>query len=416
MLVIIEAWLIEHGIASNYLTFATLTLGSVIILVLCAMSFYLTRHQLLIRVEKVVQKSRNTWDNVLAENHVFVRISLLLPLLLLLFLIPIFILADNVYYNFLQIAAKIAITFQVARCLTALLNVINSVSKNTARDRYLPLNATIQVVKLVVYLIATILAISLILGESPLYLLSGLGALTAVLLLVFQDTIKGLVASIQISANRMLAPGDWIEIPHYGADGDVLEIGLNTVKVQNFDNTVTTVPTYALISGSFKNWRDMFNSGGRRIKRTIIIDVASIAFSQPDDIEKQSKINLLSHYLTEKKQVIAAHNDTLGENASLPINQRQLTNIGTFRAYIEAYLHQHDKVNSQMTCMVRQLQATPSGLPLELYFFSVDQNWVNYEKIQADIFDHLYAMAPQFHLRIFQHPSGNDWRKRDETC
>jgi miniconductance mechanosensitive channel len=269
------------------------------------------------------------------------------------------------------------------------------------------------VIKLVVYLITTILAISFVLGKSPLYLLSGLGALTAVLLLVFQDTIKGLVASIQISANRMLAPGDWIEIPHYGADGDVLEIGLNTVKVQNFDNTVTTVPTYALISGSFKNWRDMFNSGGRRIKRTIIIDVASIEFSRQDDIDKQSSINLLTHYLTEKKQAITQHNDTLGINSDNQINQRQLTNIGTFRAYIEAYLQQHDKVNSQMTCMVRQLQATPSGLPLELYFFSVDQNWVNYEKIQADIFDHLYAMAPQFHLRIFQHPTGNDWRKRD---
>jgi miniconductance mechanosensitive channel len=413
MLILIESWLLGHGISSNYLVLATNFVGSMCILFLCATSFYLTRHQLLVRVEKLVKNSRNTWDNVLAENHVFIRITLLFPYLILLFLIPIFIIPDNTYFHFLQVIAKIAIIFQVARILSALLNVVNNISKKTARDRYLPLNATIQVIKLVVYLIATILAISFVLGKSPLYLLSGLGALTAVLLLVFQDTIKGLVASIQISANRMLAPGDWIEIPHYGANGDVLEIGLNTVKVQNFDNTVTTVPTYALISGSFKNWRDMFNSGGRRIKRTIIIDVASIEFSRQDDIDKQSSINLLTHYLTEKKQAIAQHNNTLGINSDNQINQRQLTNIGTFRAYIEAYLQQHDKVNSQMTCMVRQLQATPSGLPLELYFFSVDQNWVNYEKIQADIFDHLYAMAPQFHLRIFQHPTGNDWRKRD---
>jgi len=413
MLTFISTWLTEQGIPSQYLALASLSVGSSIIFLLCAISFYLTRYQLLVIIEKVVLNSRNTWDDLLAENKVFSRIALLFPFLVLLFLLPIFILPDSTYYQFLLVMAKVGITFQVARSLSALLNVVKNVSKQTARERYLPLNATLQVVKLVVYLVATILAISFILGESPLYLLSGLGALTAVLLLVFQDTIKGLVASIQISANRMLAPGDWIEIPQYGADGDVLEIGLNTVKVQNFDNTVTTVPTYALISGSFKNWRDMFNSGGRRIKRTIIVDIGSIEFSNTEQIHELSQINLLKDYLAEKQQAIETYNQELGVDAKKQANQRQLTNVGTFRAYIEAYLKQHDKVHHGMTCMVRQLSATATGLPLELYFFSNDQKWVNYEAIQADIFDHLYAMAPQFNLRIFQHPSGDDWRKRN---
>jgi len=288
--------------------------------------------------------------------------------------------------------------------------VIKSLYKQTAQERYLPLNASIQVIKLVIYLIATILAISIVLDRSPIYLFSGLGALTAVLLLVFQDTIKGLVASIQISANRMVAPGDWIEIPTYGADGDVLEIGLNTVKVKNFDNTVTTVPTYALMSGSFKNWRDMFNSGGRRIKRTISIDISSIAFHDSNQLAQLTHIKLISDYLDVKQQEISlTSNDSTDIHS---INNRQLTNIGTFRAYIEAYLQQHDKVHHQMTCMVRQLSATPTGLPLELYFFSNDQNWINYEKIQADIFDHLFAMVPIFDLKVFQHPTGYDWRQQ----
>lgn len=210
----------------------------------------------------------------------------------------------------------------------------------------------------------------------------------------------------------MLAPGDWIEIPQYGADGDVLEIGLSTVKVQNFDRTVTTVPTYALISGSFKNWRDMFASGGRRIKRTMIVDISSISFYSEEQIQALAHIQLIKSYLSSKQLELAEYNQKHGLEKDDLVNQRQLTNIGTFRAYIEAYLKQHDKVHHQMTCMVRQLPAAATGLPLELYFFSNDQNWVNYENIQADIFDHLYAMAPIFNIRIFQHPSGNDWRQR----
>ena len=409
MLAIIMQWLSDNGISQSNLELTTMLVGSTCLFVLCAASYYLAKHELLILVHKIVVRSQNTWDDLLLEHHVFNRIALTLPYLLLLFLVPIFSLPDTLYQQFLFTLAKVAICFQVARSISSLLNVVKSIYQSKASERYLPLNSTIQVIKLLVYLVATILSISYILDRSPLYLLSGIGALTAVLLLVFQDTIKGLVASIQISANKMVAPGDWIEIPQYGADGDVLEIGLSTVKVQNFDRTVTTVPTYALISGSFKNWRDMFNSGGRRIKRALYIDISSIHFYNQEQIEALEKIRLLVSYLSEKNTQLNAHAQKY-DLAPTDVNSRQLTNIGTFRAYIEAYLKQHEKVHHEMTCMVRQLPPTASGLPLELYFFSNDQNWVNYENIQADIFDHLFAMANLFDLRLFQHPSGSDWR------
>jgi len=411
MYTLIISWLTEQGVTPDKLALSALLAGLSVTFIVCAISYYITKYKLLSLVGKIVSRSQNQWDDLILEHHVFERIALLLPLIVFWFLIPQLIAPETITRHFLLVFAKIAICFQIARTIGSMLNVIKSLYCQKAKERYLPLNATIQVIKLVVYLVATILSISYILDKSPIYLLSGLGALTAVLLLVFQDTIKGLVASIQISANKMLAPGDWIEIPKYGADGDVLEIGLNTVKVQNFDRTVTTVPTYALISGSFKNWRDMFSSGGRRIKRTITVDIRSIRFYQNNDIEHLQQIKLLAPYLEQKKHELTDYNKQNQLSNNDRFNQRQLTNVGTFRAYIEAYLKQHDKVHQEMTCMVRQLPATSTGLPLELYFFSSDQNWINYEAIQADIFDHLYAMATQFDIRIFQHPSGYDWQQ-----
>ncbi len=409
---LLSTWLSQQGIETQYLSLVTNLLGTLIIVCIAALSYYLAKYQVLKVVKKVILRTKNTWDDLLLEHNVFTHLVLLVPFIVILILTPMMLTADESLAKLINIIAKVAICFQVANTISAFLNVVKSIYRQSAKQRYIPLNSAIQVIKLVVYLVATILALSYILDRSPIYLLSGLGALTAVLLLVFQDTIKGLVASIQISANRMVAPGDWVEIPQYGADGDVLEIGLNTVKIQNFDKTVTTVPTYALISGSFKNWRDMFNSGGRRIKRTITIDIASIEFYNQEQIDQLNKITLITGYLNAKQNELnqnkCVHNMT---NDTEVINARQLTNIGTFRAYIEAYLKQHDKVHHQLTCMVRQLAATDTGLPLELYFFSNDQNWVNYEGIQADIFDHLFAMAPHFGLRIFQHPTGYDWQK-----
>jgi len=407
---LIENWLTAQGVTESYLPLASIVTGCVLMLLLSGISYYIAKHQVLSFVHRLIISSKNTWDDLLLEHNVLSRTALLIPILIVLFLTPLLIPEGSILRAFFIVFAKVAICFQVARCISAILNVVKHLYQHTAADKYLPLNSAVQVIKLAVYLVATILALSYILDRSPIYLLSGLGALTAVLLLVFQDTIKGLVASIQISVNKMLAPGDWVELPQYGADGDVIEIGLNTVKVRNFDMTVTTIPTYALISGSFKNWRDMFNAGGRRIKRTLIIDVSSIRFYQADEIQALGSMPLLKDYLSTKQVELADANNNANN-----ISPRQLTNVGTFRAYIESYLRQHDKVNQDMTCMVRQLEATEAGLPLELYFFSKDQNWVRYEGIQADIFDHLFAMAPQFGLRIFQHPSGHDWQQAGQS-
>lgn len=406
---IISFWLLEQGVNEKHLASATLAVGLAVIFCIASISFYLTKFQLLKFVNNLIIRSRNKWDDALIEHHVLNRMALMVPYVLVLFFSPLVLMPKSAASTALVLLAKVLLTFQIARCLSALLNVSRSIYKETAKQKYLPLNAIIQVIKLALYLVTTIIVVSLIIDRSPVYLLSGLGALTAVLLLVFQDTIKGLVASIQISANKMVVAGDWIELPKYGADGDVIEIGLSTVKIENFDKTVTTVPTYALISDSFKNWRNMYHTGARRIKRTLIIDIASIDFYSIEKIDFLSNSTLLENYLNEKKQVLAQ--GAQNEPAELAkINSRQLTNVGTFRAYIELYLQQNANIRDDLTCMVRQLPATASGLPLEIYCFANTSEWAKYEGIQADIFDHLFAIAPQFDLRVFQHPSGFDWQ------
>ncbi|MCW8866104.1 MAG: mechanosensitive ion channel family protein, partial [Colwellia sp.] len=333
---LITTWLIEQGVNDEYLETSATAFGLLIILIMSAVSYYLAKNQILNVVHKLIIKTKNTWDDALIEHNVFARLALLLPFILILFLTPIFFPNKLLLADLLVLFAKIFLTFQIAHCVSALLNVSKSLYRETAKQKYLPLNAIIQVIKLAVYLVATIVIVSLILGRSPIYLLSGLGALTAVLILVFQDTIKGLVASIQISANKMVVAGDWIELPKYGADGDVIEIGLNTVKVENFDKTITTVPTYALISDSFKNWRNMYHTGARRIKRTLIIDIGSIDFYSLEKVDFLANTHLLKTYLTDKKQQLEADNSKIEQtNHHHKIDTRQLTNVGTFRAYIE---------------------------------------------------------------------------------
>jgi miniconductance mechanosensitive channel len=412
---LIKTWLIEQGVNASYIETSAIGIGLFIILFISFISYYIAKNYLLNIVNKLIVKSKNTWDDALIEHNVLGRITVLLPLILVLFLTPIILPNDVLLTNLLVLIAKVLLAFQIAQSISALLNVGNSLYRESAKQRYLPLNSIIQVIKLVIYIVTMIIVIALIIDRSPVYLLSGLGALTAVLLLIFQDTIKGLVASIQISANKMVVAGDWIELPKYGADGDVIEIGLSTVKVQNFDKTITTVPTYALISDSFKNWRNMYHTGARRIKRTLIIDIASIDFYSLEKIDFLVNTNLLKTYLTDKKQQLAEEHESLDSNVVqdeklTKINMRQLTNIGTFRAYIEMYLNQNNHIKNDLTCMVRQLPASSSGLPIEIYCFANTTDWVAYEAIQADIFDHLFAIAPYFDIRVFQHPSGHDWK------
>ncbi|VDZ51934.1 Miniconductance mechanosensitive channel [Serratia odorifera] len=267
-----------------------------------------------------------------------------------------------------------------------------------------------QGIKLVAAILIGIAIVSLLMGKSPLLLLSGLGAMTAVLMLVFKDPILGLVAGIQLSANDMLKIGDWLEMPKYGADGAVTDIGLTTVKVRNWDNTITTIPTYALISDSFKNWRSMSESGGRRIKRSINIDTTSVHFLSEQEQQRLNRNPLLLQYLNGKAQELNEYNRQKQWDLSSPLNGRRLTNLGTLRAYLEAYLRAHPDIHQEMTLMVRQLAPTPEGLPLEIYAFTNTTVWAKYESIQADIFDHILAVIGEFDLRIHQTPTGNDMR------
>ncbi|RYF00849.1 MAG: mechanosensitive ion channel [Comamonadaceae bacterium] len=272
----------------------------------------------------------------------------------------------------------------------------------------------VQLGKLLLALVGAIVIVAALVDRSPLLLLSGLGAMSAVLMLVFKDTILSFTAGLLLSTNDMLRVGDWIEMPQVGADGFVIDIALHTVKIQNWDKTITTVPTWRLMSESYRNWRGMFGSGGRRIKRTLRLDTASIRFLEPDDMNRLSRIALLQPYMEGKRREVsetnAAVHARLGPQAAEPANQRRLTNIGTFRAYVDAYLRAHPGIHQDMTLMVRTMEPTPEGAPVELYCFTATTAWVEYEAIQGDVFDHLLAILPEFGLRAYQSPSGSDIR------
>lgn len=309
-----------------------------------------------------------------------------------------------------QNVATAFIMLMVAMAISAFFNIIDTIYHRRPEARMKPIKGYVQVVKIAVYVIAALLMIATLVDRSPLILLSGLGAMAAVLILVFQDTLLSLVAGIQISSTDMVRVGDWIEMPGQNADGDVIEIALHTVKVQNFDRTITTVPIRKLVTDPFKNWRGMQESGGRRIKRSLYLDQTSVSFLSPEHQERLEEFGHLETYLKHKRDELAEWNAKLGARARVPANTRRSTNLGTFRAYVDNYLRNHPGVHKGMTIMVRQLQPGPEGLPLEIYCFTNTVAWVQYEGIQADIFDHLIAILPEFGLRVFQNPSGNDLR------
>ncbi len=294
--------------------------------------------------------------------------------------------------------------------LFSLLDAFQNLMRQRANRIQFPFHGVIQTIKLIASVLIVIVAVSVLMGESPLILLSGLGALSAVLMLIFKDPILGLVAGIQLSANNMLSVGNWLEMPKYGADGDVIEIALTTVKVQNWDKTITTIPTYALISDSFKNWRGMSEAGGRRIKRSIFVNTNDIRFLTEADLNRLKKADLLGKYLTEKLAAIDRSNQDSKADMSSLINGRRLTNIGTLRGYLASYLSNHPRIKQDMTLMVRQLDPTSTGLPIQIYAFTNTTKWAEYEGIQSDIFDHVFAILPEFGLRAHQAPTGADVR------
>jgi miniconductance mechanosensitive channel len=315
-------------------------------------------------------------------------------------------LLDEVYTLVTNVAQAL-IVISVAMAIVRALAYANELYERLPRSKNRPIKGFVQVVKILVLCGAAIITISVLIDQSPLLLLSGLGAITAVLLLVFKDTILSLVASVQLTSNDMLRVGDWIEMPAMNADGDVIDISLHTVKVQNFDKTITTIPTHRLVSDAYRNWRGMSEAGGRRIKRALTLDQNSIRFLSDDEVASLKRFRVLRDYLAAKKEEIAAWNESelAGEDA---VNARRITNIGTLRAYIIGYLKSHPEIDDNFTLLVRQLPPGPEGLPIEVYCFTATTNWGEYERIQADIFDHLLAILPEFDLRIFQEPSGSD--------
>ena len=363
-------------------------------------------------IRKVANRSKSTWDNDLVEKKVFDRLSHVAPALIIYALAPSFIKENDAVVAVLTKFSYAYIALVGAAVVDALLSFVVLRAKKTPALADKPVNSWVQVVKIMVWLFAVIVIIATLLDKSPWALLGGLGALTAVLMLVFKDSIMGLVASIQISALNLVRVGDWVEIPKYGTDGDVIEISLNTIRVQNWDKTISSVPTYALISDGFKNWRGMSESGGRRIKRSVRIDLNSIGFLDDSAFDKLTKVQALTPYLKQRKQEITEWNATQDIDNTNHANGRRLTNVGTFRAYLESWLAANPSINKDMTFLVRQLASDEFGLPIEIYIFSGEQRWAQYEGIMADIFDHVFAVLPEFNLRPYQRPAGADFNNR----
>tara|TARA_R110002096_G_scaffold4501_25_gene21215 strand:- start:16921 stop:18342 length:1422 start_codon:yes stop_codon:yes gene_type:complete len=360
----------------------------------------------------LIKKSEITWDDAFVRSRALKWLAHLLPALVVLILGQI-LLTDPFpqLAAFVQSAAKLYLIVVGVLVINAFLNGLGLITRKSKVGDDIPLDSLVQVSKLLLFVTAILVTVATLTGRDILKILAGMGAFAAVLMLVFKDAILGLVAGIQLAANRMIRPGDWIEMPKHGADGNVIAVGLTTVKVQNWDKTITTLPTYSLISDSFKNWRGMDESRGRRIKRSLFIDMNTVKLCSEPMLERLSRIEYIEDYMEEKNQEIAEWNKTHVVDPDDVVNSRRLTNLGTFRAYILAYLKNHPVINQEMTLLVRQLAPGEHGLPIEIYCFSSDKRWVNYEDVQSDIFDHLIAIAPEFDLRIFQTPSGADLRQ-----
>ena len=377
-----------------------------IVIAISILLYLITRYIILKSISRVFKKTSTDLDDVLIEKGVLNRLSYFIPLIFIYNLKDLLAVYDIVDRILISLIALILIS-----TINAFINALNDIYyKSQYSDRF-NIKSYIQILKLFVNIFGIITIIALLTGKSPVYFLSGLGALTAVLMLVFKDTILSLVSSIQISSNDLFKIGDWVEAPQFGADGDVIDIALHSVKIQNWDKTVSIIPTHKLTDSSFKNWRGMSDSGGRRIKRAIKIDMNSIKFCDNSMIEKFKKFKVISNYINQKLSEIEKHNIDNNINEEGLINGRSLTNIGTFRAYVEEYLRNHASIHNEMTFLVRQLSPEADGLPIEIYVFSNDTNWVNYESIQSNIFDHLLAILSEFDLKVFQNPTGNDFRK-----
>lgn len=401
---IIKKQLLDYNFSEEAAMYTSYAIIILAIFILCVVANFIAKKLILKVVIHIVKHNKYTWDDILVEKRVFHRLSHIVPAIIIYFF-------ASIFTSYEAIIQKLALTyiFIIAiAVINSVLNAIDEIYRTFPVSKIRPIKGYITVVKIVLYIFGAILIISNLIGQNPVYILSGLGALSAVTMLIFKDSILGLVAGVQLSSNDMVRVGDWIEMPKYNANGDIIDITLNTVKVLNFDKTITFIPSYAFVADSFINWRGMQNAGGRRIKRSIYIDTSSIRFCNDEMIDSFKKIHYITDYITTRVEEIKQYNTEHKIDTSNKVNGRQLTNIGVFRIYIEQYLRRHKGIHQEHSLMVRQLAPGDSGLPLEIYAFTNDIVWANYEAIQSDIFDHIFAVAPQFGLRIFQNPTGHD--------
>lgn len=408
----IEKWLIHAGMQDIIAhQIAGLSDFLVVIAIGCIL-YYIAKFIIIRVISRIAKKTKSRWDDILLEKKVFNRMAFLIPGILIYQSIPATL--SEFAPGFISFALKLTniyIVLVFLLVINSFFNAIYAIYQDTEYARFHPIKGFIQVGKMVVFTIGSLLILSYFFNQSPLVMLTGLGAFSAVLLLIFKDPILGFVGGIQLSANDMVRQGDWINMPKFGADGTVLEISLTTVKVQNWDNTITTLPTYSLVSESFQNFRGMKESGARRIKRSINIDMNSVKFCTPEMLEKFRKIKLLKDYIDAKEEELRQYNISNQIDDTVSVNGRRQTNIGVFRAYLQAYLKQHPDVHKHFDMMVRQLQPTSAGIPIEIYAFTSQTQWSGYENVQSDIFDHILAIVPEFDLYVFQSPSGNDLKQ-----
>lgn len=408
---LVEQFLLNLGVNPEWVMVFRLLLLIAGFGIIAFLLFWITSRIVIRSIYKLFRKTSFHWDDVLADHHVFRNVAHLIPAVL--FRISV----NLLFHDFdLLLSAFIRITdiYIVIVGTIIVLSILKSIEHVLSDSKIFadkPIASYFQLLRIIIYVASFVLVLSILLGKSPVYFLSAFGAISAVILLIFKDTLMGLVASVQIASNDMVRVGDWVEMPKFNADGDVIAINLNTVKVRNWDKTVTTIPTYYFITDSFKNWRGMQESGGRRIKRSIHINVRSIRFVDPEERERYKKIHLITDYISKRQQEIETYNTEFGVDTSQLINGRRMTNLGVFRRYVEAYLRNSNRIRQDMTLLVRQLAIEDRGIPIEVYCFTNITSWVEYEEIQSDIFDHLLAAASHFGLQVFQKPGGSDFEK-----
>ena len=383
----------------------------VIIVLICYALYWITKTVVLNKVHEIAERTKTKWDDLLVQERFFKKLSGLIPITIVLYSVNSILEFYENLIPFTYSIIEVLLAIAILRLMISFINAFHKVLETNERYKDKPLQSYVQLTKILIYTFFGIIVFSLITGKTPMFFLTAMGAMSAILLLIFKDTILGFIGSIQLATNDMVRIGDWISMSKYGADGTVIEINLATIKVRNFDLTITTIPTYSMISDSFKNWRGREESAGRRIKRALNLKVSSVKFCDEQLIQELKNIELIKPYIEEKQKEITAYNTNNNLDSSIKPNGRSLTNVGIFRKYVELHLKENEKINTELTCMVRQLSPSEKGLPIEVYAFSKNKEWVIYEAIVADIFDHLLAVVPAFELEVFQSPTGSDFSK-----